>query len=91
MEDVTSATNTPLATVSYVLTGQLRLCHVGEFDLSVGSTMTVAMYVLVLALLAQIPSIVALILALMAAILLGLVNGLIVDLSLPTFERSLEK
>lgn len=69
-----------------VVIGVAFLMISGEFDLSVGSTMAVAMYVLVLALLAQIPALVAVVLALAVALLLGLVNGLIVVHSrIPSF------
>ena len=50
----------------------------GEFDLSVGSTMAVAMYIVILALLAHIPALLAVLLALLVSVILGLINGLIV-------------
>jgi simple sugar transport system permease protein len=62
----------------------LMIC--GEFDLSVGSTMAVTMYVLVLLLFANVPALIAIALALLVGALLGFINGLIVVNSrIPSF------
>jgi simple sugar transport system permease protein len=69
-----------------IVVGVAFLMISGEFDISVGSTMAVAMYVLMLLLLAQVPALAAIFLALLVAALLGLVNGLIVvNTTIPSF------
>lgn len=69
-----------------VVIGVAFLMISGEFDLSVGSTMAVAMYVCVLSLQAGLPAALAVLLALAASALLGLINGLIVVNSrIPSF------
>lgn len=66
--------------------GVALLMIAGEFDLSIGSNMAVAMYVLVLLLLAGVPALLAVFLALAISALLGLINGLIVTNSrIPSF------
>ena len=66
--------------------GVAFLMIAGEFDLSIGSTMAVAMYVLVLLMLAGVPALIAVLLALGVSASLGLINGLIVTNSkIPSF------
>jgi simple sugar transport system permease protein len=69
-----------------VVVGVAFLMISGEFDLSVGSTLAVGSYVFALALVANVPAIVAMLLALLVCALLGLINGLIVAYSrIPSF------
>lgn len=69
-----------------VVIGVAFLMISGEFDLSVGSTLAVASYVFALALVADVPAILAMALALGVSALLGLINGLIVAYSkIPSF------
>lgn len=69
-----------------IVIGVAFLMISGEFDLSVGSTLGVAIYVFALALVAQFPPLLAMGLALVSGLILGLVNGLIVVYSgLPSF------
>jgi len=73
-----------------IVIGVAFLMISGEFDMSVGSTLAVASYVFVLALLAKIPPILAMGLALVVSSLLGLVNGLVVVHSeIPSFIATL--
>jgi simple sugar transport system permease protein len=58
----------------------------GEFDLSVGSTMAVASYILVLGIKAGFPTLLCLIAALLVSLVMGWINGYIVVTSnLPSF------
>jgi simple sugar transport system permease protein len=69
-----------------VVIGVAMLMISGEFDLSVGSTLAVASYVFVLALVAGVPPLLAMGLALLVSAVLGLINGLIVVYSkIPSF------
>jgi simple sugar transport system permease protein len=69
-----------------IVIGVAFLMISGEFDLSVGSTLAVASYTFVLALLAGIPPVFAVLLALVVSSCLGLVNGLVVVyFGLPSF------
>jgi simple sugar transport system permease protein len=69
-----------------IVIGVAFLMISGEFDLSVGSTLAVASHIFVIALLAEIPPILAMGLALVVSVLLGLMNGLTVVYSeIPSF------
>lgn len=69
-----------------VVIGIAFLMISGEFDLSVGSNLAVASYVFALALVGEVPVVVAMVLALVVSALLGLINGLIVAYSrIPSF------
>lgn len=69
-----------------VVIGIAFLMISGEFDLSVGSTLAVAIYVFALALVGGVPAISAMVLTLAVSALLGLINGLIVAYSrIPSF------
>ncbi len=69
-----------------VATGVAFLMISGEFDLSVGSTMAVSMYVLILLLLADVPAPLAIVAAVGAGALLGYVNGfVVVNSRIPSF------
>jgi len=73
-----------------VVVGVAMLMISGEFDLSVGSTFTVASYVFALSMNAGVPPILALLLALIVSALLGLINGLIVTWTgIPSFITTL--
>lgn len=73
-----------------VVVGVSFLMISGEFDLSVGSTMAVSGYVFLLALLADVPALIAMLMALAVTALLGLINGLIVYTSgMPSFIATL--
>lgn len=69
-----------------IVVGVAMLMISGEFDLSVGSVVAVASYVLALTVNAGINPIVAILLALIVCIVLGLINGLIVvNTKIPSF------
>lgn len=74
------------AVYGVLVIGVAFLMIAGEFDLSVGSNMAVAMYILVLLLLARVPPLIAMCAALVASAALGLINGLLVTNSrIPSF------